>query len=534
MSKRAIKYSEDKIFYHELKEEGENLAKAEAKVIADLRRYTDNAFDENVWVQVVEKSITTRRARFGNLSELPEEWSHIVRLWVILKSNALGKLMTKSHELKLFLTFIKSRVSSLRSVNKNDFLAFQDYLDNAITRRGEPFAEDTKYRHYERALEFFYRMRGHPSVADISKINVMKNPYRAHLYRGDNKKIPTWKLKILDNHFLNIDTPLHYRVAYWLMRDHGTRPYDVLSFPLECVKELKEGKIGTMLTYVGKESGASESITDEERRPYKIVLLNLNEPRQKQLFDLIDEQQNVAKKLQSEVNKQGFLLTYSDGTTECSRAAFNMSYNNLLLYWNTYVKPLFKEGEMPNFKSFKHTAITNRAIWGTHTHDALRSFANHRSMDTVDSYTKPAAMDHIHLQRRLLEFEANANLDVSFKGESLYSLKNILHKVKDNPFAHQLPGYGFCPDASICGNHFECLGCNYLIPNPSLRDYYFQQAEEYVSRADELVRYGKNHMADDRMALALKFYRLYQRTFDDELKELEGFKEIKLEDVNNG
>lgn len=526
---KKIQYSQNDSCYSVWLREGDNQHEAvEQRIIEQLKRFSDSSFDDSKWEQAVENQRRPRQAHFGPFLEFDPKWQKLVRLFVVLESARMGKLYRRGVYIADFFRFLSLKELNLKNTGRNTLRAFQDNLDQKGVTKAH------KHNCYQTVIDFLKVMQGYPDVSMINNIEAMVSPYKSRYERGKYEQIPQWKLDITDQHFSFEETPLHYRVCYWLMRMYGTRPEDLLSFPIDCAKELKEGVIGTLKTWTGKQGGATDKIDEKEERPYKTIMVNLQEPQQKILFDLIKAQQTIAESLQDEVEDKGYLLTHITIWGKYNSKRVTVMDVGLKKYWQKKVHLLFEKGECPKMKEYKHTAISKRATWGTHTADALRDVANHHNFGTTDSYIKPGKQDQIDLQRKILEFERKANLDVSFKGESVIDMKYIMPKIMKNPFAHQLPDYGFCPDASQCGNHFECLGCNWLVPDPKLRDYYYTQAEEYSRRADNLAEIGKNHLADDRMAVALKFYRLYQRTFDDELKVLEGVEKIDLSEVEHG
>lgn len=537
----AIIYSNTLITYATvLNEANNNNQEIERAIIEQLKRFSGNDFEAMKWEQDEVHKLSSRKAIFVGFKDMSKEWQHLIRLWTILESASIGKLFVTHKELSHFLRYLSLKKITLRNVGKDTFRNYKEYLDTYLSIRTNTLLQErTKNTYYDLAIRFFSLMKGHPSVASIKGIEVMENPYLSNSPSNKNKQISSWKLDITDKHFSELSVPLVYRVWYWLMRMYGSRPQDVESYPLDCVKELRQDEIATMKIYVGKQMGATNRIDIHEERPYKIELLNLKEPQQKMLYELIKEQQDIAQKLQKTVEKKGFLMTRK----HICRVAFAnkiatkynvATYEHMKRYWDINISKLFKAGEKPKMKEFKHTAVSKRATWGTHTYDALRDFANHQGMGSIDSYTRPGTKDQIDMQKRIFAFTSKAPLEWMFKGESVHDIKNIMAKIMVNPYAHQLPGYGFCPDASTCGNHFECLGCDFLVPNPNLREYYFEQAKDYIKRADNLAELGKNHSADDRMAVAVKFYRLYQRTFDETLKSLENVEEINLEEVTFG
>lgn len=496
--------------------------KAEKKIRFTLKEFTGDAFEKNIWKQTIDKQRHPRTTIFSGLTTFDEKWVYLAKLWVILESKASGRLYVGATYIKSFFLFLHENDLTLKNITKKSLLQFQEWLNNYQQEDSSFLAAATKYTYYDAALRFLSLMQKHPWINTINDVLVMSNPYPSKsTQNGDNNKnrskvIPSEKLKILDSHFRQESVPLHYRTAYWLMRLKGIRPYDTASFPLECVKQLKDD-LATMIAYVGKQTGAQEKIDPTLEHPYKMEFLNLNEPMQKMLFDLIKKQQEISKSLQRKALKKGFLFTYEYKKQGDRTYVATMSYDNFSSkYWHKYVRPLFPVNECPTPRSLRHTAATERHVWGGYSHIQLRDFLNHQGFGAVDNYVKPNKDQQNNVQEKILMYEGKYSKN-SFKGQSVHSLKNIEHIMED-PYAHKLPGFGYCPDARGCGNHFFCLDCDFLVPDIKLRSYYFEQAEVYIAKSDKLTEIGRHQEADDRMETAAQFYRLYKRSFDEGLE----------------
>jgi len=533
---QASKYKDSAKFYQLLSEYNDDYKFVEAKLIEDLSNFTDDPFDAKTWKQNIEGKAGARRAYFGCFKNIENEFLKVIRLWVILESNAKGDLFVPGNKLSKLVEFLSIKKLNFKNVRENELRSFEEYLDEQITKENTSLKPTTKYPYYEAMLSFFTVMQGHPLVAKIENISVYKNPYSGMLNdneddKEESKEIPEEKLDIMDKYFSQENVPLINRVQYWLMRMYGARPEDILSYPLDCVKMFNE-ELATMKTYVGKQNTATHSIDPAEKHPYKIEFINLKEPMQKMLYELIKKQQESAEKLQREATQNNFLMTLKYYTPQSKKVWVKVptpSWFNEK--WRESLKPLFKDEECPMAKSLKHTAVSKRSVWGTHDHYGLRSFANHQSHDAINAYTKPAVKRVVSMQKDVENFMLKTNVTWEFKGQSVHNLQNIIAKVKENPFRHQLPGKGFCPDASACGNHFECIGCDYLVPHPELKEYYFEQAEDYRDRANRLKEIGKYHEYRDRMIVAAKFFNLYLRSMDEQYKELGAFEMIDLKEI---
>ena len=536
----AVKYKDSAAFNALLGDYNDDYRAVEAKIIEDLAKFTDYPFDAKTWKQDVEGKSLPRSAYFGPFKNLDDEFLKVLRLWVVLESNAKGELYRDGANLSQFNKYLAIKNLNFKNVRPVDLKAFEDYLDKQTTNKNKPYSPKTKHSYYDAVLSFFRVMQGHPLVAKIDNISAFANPYGGTLYNNDidssekeNKEIPQEKLDIMDEYFKKETVPLILRVYYWLMRMYGARSNDILSYPLDCVKMFNEKEeLATMKTYVGKQNNATHRIDPTEERPYKIEFMNLKEPMQKMLYELIKEQQEITQQIQSETTQKNFLMTAKTFSSQNQIIRVKIPSSSWFdIKWREHMKHLFKDGEYPNKKSLKHTAVSKRAVWGTHDHYGLRSFANHQSHDAINAYTKPAAKRVISMQKDVENFILKTNIEWEFKGQSVHNLQNIVAKVKEDPFRHQLPGTGFCPDASACGNHFECIGCDYLVPHPELKEYYLEQAEDYRDRAKRLQEIGKYHEYRDRMIVSSKFFNLYLRSMDEQYKEFESFEMIDLKEI---
>jgi hypothetical protein len=518
--------AEKTTFLSKLDETYNSNIKAEEKIKKLLVEFSNSPFDKNVWAQQIEGRIKPRAAAFIAFEDFDTQWIYLVKLWVIMESKTVGTLFNSNSHLVHFFKFLVEHKLTPRNITKNSLIEFQEWLDKYLKKDGKLLKGRTKWSYYNATLRFLSLLQGHPKVNTIKNVSIMVNPYpSSSKYVNDSEKeryevISDEKLNILDEHFSNHSVPLHRRITYWLMRLYGVRPHDLENFPLECAKTLNK-ELGTLTMFVGKQGGATEKIDSTIEHPYKVEFIKLDEPKQKMLFELIKEQQRVASNLQKQVKKKGFLFTYRYNNISHGGVTVQSYTNFLGRYWYAKIRPLFPEGECPNPKSLKHTALTKRAIWGKFSHAQLRDVANHKSFDAIDNYVKPSKEKRLKMQERILMHEGKLSQN-SFTGQSYHDFNNVKEKIMSDPYAHELPGWGWCPDASSCGNHFFCLGCESLVPNKKLANYYFEQAEAYIDKADRLTEMGKHVDSDDRMTTALQFYSLYQRTFDEGLEIEDG------------
>jgi len=482
---------------------------AEQKLIDSLAGYTSNNFDELKWVEKREGFSQDAIVCFEHaLKEYGPICMHLAKLYVILIRKRKGPLSGFSG-LKQFFKFLKIKRLTLKNINKKSLLLLEEWLNTYQKKDAKPYVESTKASIYGQALQFISILQGHPSVATIKNIEIIVNPYS--FIKSDDERfkvIPDEQLELLDKCFSNPDVPLQNRVYYWIMRLYGARPEDVTNFPLECVKRLDK-TTASMKVYVGKQGGATHDIDSSTEHPYKMELLSMEQEQMKMLYELIYEQQEKALYLQDKALKKGLLLTYTYVNTTGEHVANLRADSFRINFWKHNIRVLFPSGEAPMIKSLRHTAISKRTAWGF-SNEALRDVANHQGYDSIDHYSKPSKEVMNKLQTNLLIYEDKRSKN-GFKGTPIHNADSIRQKIQNDPYAHELPDLGFCPDVNSCGNHFICIGCEMLVPDKKLTNYYLNQAIDWQKKSEIQESMGRYIFENDSMVRAMHFYSLYER-----------------------
>lgn len=146
----------------------------------------------------------------------------------------------------------------------------------------------------------------------------------------------------------------------------------------------------------------------------------------------------------------------------------------------------------------------------------LKHFANHRTYASIDSYSAPSENFMINTQRNILESQNELSGRYVLKGKIINGIDDIFEKkLLANPRAHKISNLGFCPDASGCGNHFECLSCSDLIPDADLEGYYLEQTDRYIKITEKQSEIGDTANARDSHHRASLFISLYNKIVDN-------------------
>lgn len=491
-----------KISFQRILEQTKEEQKAEESLIASLSTYTTSSFDSDSWIldKRSDKAHPDRIA-FRKFKPMGKPGIHLAKLFAIVLFNR-GSSQGVVNILHKYFSFLAYQKTNLLQVNKRTFSHYSFWIEQQMSPAGKSLEEAYKYKLLDSALRFHQFMNGHSYISYIEGIEAIENPYNRKSSNSKYKVIDDQTLEVLDSHFSSDTTPLHFRVAYWIMRLYATRPEDTVNYPLDCVKKLSDD-IATIKHAIVKNSTSKGGVD------YNIEFLNLKEPMQKMLFELLKEQQSVSERFQQEISRKGFLFTYKNPSN---------NLKHILTIWglSTYIRKIQIQLSISDLKravprDFKKTGITMRAENGW-TIPQLKHFANHHTYSSIDSYSAPSESFMIKEQRSILVTQNKLSGKYVFKPKIINGIDVIFqNKLQENPRAHKIANLGFCSDVSGCGNHFECLDCSSLVPNPDLREYYLDQTDRYIKITEKQLEIGDTAKAKDSHHLAALFASLYNK-----------------------
>jgi len=297
-------YTRKVTFEKLLNELSQDDKKAEKELISILVKYSSSPFSDDSWIfdrhsdKAHPDSIS-----FKSFEIMGEMGKYIAKLFMVANLTRGGGIDSVK-VLKYYYKFLSENRLNLHQVNKNIFNHYSHSFDTRISKHTKNLlSESYKFQLLSSALQFHSIMNGHPYMAFIDGVDSIENPYDRKSKDSQYKVVDKDVLEKLDAHFNTEKSPLHIRVAYWIMRLYATRPEDTLNYPLECVKTLTED----MATI--KHAIVKNSINQGETQ-YKIGFINTKEPMQKMLFELICKQQIASSSLQIKSKKQNFLGNY--------------------------------------------------------------------------------------------------------------------------------------------------------------------------------------------------------------------------------
>jgi hypothetical protein len=218
--------------------------------------------------------------------------------------------------------------------------------------------------------------------------------------------------------------------------------------------------------------------------------------------------------LQQNAIKKNFLFTYKSSKnikyfdTQKIQKLLQKANNELQIPDDKRARP----------RDFKKTAVTLRANDGW-TSDQLKIFSNHSTYDSLDSYSRPSDIFMTNKQNEILQSEQKISKPYIFNGKIINNINSALEeKILSNLRAHKIPNLGFCPNISHCGNHFECINCEYLLPDVDLKSYYLEQADRYLEIAEKQHELNDSTNARDSFHRASLFAELFNKVVNNEEK----------------
>jgi len=494
-----------KVTFQGLLEQQHDEKKVEEILIKKLSKYSSSLFSDDSWImdKGTDKSHNDR-VRFHMFKEMGNKVVRLMKLFAIVlfeRNASIDHVMY----LNKYIQFLSQENIIFLQVNKRIFASYSYWLDSQKKEDGESYTSSYKYMLLDSVLKFHTYMNMHSSLAYIQGVESIENHYTKKSESEKYKVIDESILEKLDIHFMTDESPLHIRVAYWIMRMYATRPTDTLNYPLDCVKKLSKD-MGTIKHAIVKNSKSARGID------YKIEYLNLKEPMQKMLYKLIKKQQEISLKLQDNRDnndKTKFLLTYK----VVQRKKIQYLSNQVL---SRYFKKIQINLNIPEInrarpRDFKKSGITYRLEDGWST-PQLKNFANHRTYASIDSYTEPSKRFMIEQQREILLANKEISSRYMFRGKIINGLDDAYEKkLLKNPKAHKISNLGYCPNTAGCGNHYECLDCDDLVPDKELEEYYLEQVDRYLKITEKQYETGDQVNAKDSYHRASLFAALYNK-----------------------
>ncbi|MGE4544057.1 MAG: hypothetical protein AB7D06_08110 [Pedobacter sp.] len=168
-----------------------------------------------------------------------------------------------------------------------------------------------------------------------------------------------------------------------------------------------------------------------------------------------------------------------------------------------------------NPHQLRHNNVTDRMAEGWTTHQVMAETGHRNERMIEDTY------DHSQDERQ----KKVADKIRERKGESIFFKGKIINSdaaekilLERNIKAQRVGRLGICADMTSCGSGlFQCLGCDYLIPDAEERDYYLNKISEYEDKAHKAEAMAHDSLMNNALNKASLYKKLIERIDNAEI-----------------
>ncbi|MDH4162352.1 MAG: hypothetical protein OEW15_06635 [Nitrospirota bacterium] len=483
---------------------------------------TVSSFNDGIWFfDVIKRSAGHSSDDYKiYFASVPEVYSEIVRYWVILRIRngiAVHTQALNVSGIAHFLIFLEKECGApdLSDVNRMTIEAYEESLyERADIKKA------SKEIYWTAMANFFKDMQTWPQMP-INYPVAPGNPFiRSELDRQHNERlVPDIVLDQLDRIYRNSNLPLEDRLIYWILRSIPSRVQEITSIKLSCIRPYRDGYVLTIPQY--KPSA-------QLREPQSKLIHILDKGHGKFLLDLVKEQQRVSTNLQIELSdeSQGYLMVspykrmsarYKDGKMAC-RSSYNNLTGPFVLTGPVVRTRMKKVSEYFNVcdenggyydaitHCFRHNGITERLYEGF-SYVEIRDMSGHKGnemiIDTSYVHVKGKEVKALAAKKRA---RGELGTPILFRGRILNLSPEKEMKLLRNPRAYRIGKLGICSDITSCkGDLFECLDCDFLVPDAENKDYYMEQCAIWLERASLHLEKGNKSLAEHAQGMSNLF-----------------------------
>lgn len=475
-----------------------------------------STYEDNVWIldkyyRQHNVSNSLRKYIFSKWPSIEESLDVKSYIYVCILNNMSLEGMRKIFSIlfqfsnEIWKQFKIDSYKNINNIHINYY--YNKLLSNNLT-------EKTKFERWN-AIKHFFEF--HRVFSIVEKMNFYDLKYPEYKM-NDIKYISDYVTGQLDKIMLKESEPLKYRLLYWILRMYPCRCTEVLSTPINCLKPY-ESDTFIFSSLVFKTSGG-----DEKGTP-KLLLLDSNEKMQKYLIDMIREQQEVAKAICKDKLRLGDFLFMS---YETRYVKLRYIYGNKPLLvkcsaFNQYLKLVIdrydirdEDGSIAVVTShmFRHNAITDRIESKLFRPIDLRPMTLHANEEMVSKAYHHKSQESIIKQTEAIR-KVLTNETVLFSGKVIGSKNDAAFDYfLRNPFAYSLKDMGICADIRECDkSKFECLACDYFIPNCADLDYFENQLADWKKKLDISIKVKNKYMEENSSYNIELFSKVIQKIY---------------------
>ena len=436
-------------------------------------------------------------------AKIPEQHKEMVKYFALIRllgGKGISTVRGDVGNVAIFLNFMDNiPLSELSVVTAS---RFKEYLD------AKGYGECTRNGIWADTGAFLNRMNGYDGIP-------LSNPFYDNPYEAkqliDQKYIPEYVAKQLDQVFMKEDIPLAMRCIYWLLRLIPSRIAEVLGMKIDCIKPF-DGHYCIFIPMWKQNGGYKEPI---------IRTIHLEDKGiGGHLIALILEQQKMALSYRDYLPKykQGALFAYRRQILEngiwYSKSAYSVAS------W-PYVSYQFKEickrygvrdenGDdyVVTSHQFRHNGITDRLLAGFTLPQIEEMTAHHGTAMIYASYAHLNLFPETIVEPMQYQTEAE-NPYMLFGGRILNMDAITESRLLKNIRAHRVPG-GICADVTHCQSGlWSCVDCEHFVPEMEQLPYFKEQAAAWAEKAKKFQ--SDKQMADNFADISVKFLGIVEK-----------------------
>lgn len=474
---------------------------------------------------------------------VPERHLELVRFWTVLSMRNNKSCKTVSANVSHICRFLKFLVREcgdpkMSDVNRLTIEAYEDEL-----REARDIKASSKEAMWGAVNNLFRDMLTWPQMPNKTPVPP-GNPFnRRELDRKHaSRLVPDMVLEQLDAAYRDERLPLEDRLTYWILRSIPSRVGEVCSIKLDCLRPYSyNNRQGFILTIPDFKQSANQ------HRPRTKLIHILDEGHGKFLLDMVREQRTVAEGLQGTLSdaSRGYLMVsprkrYIESMLTGGRAAEDRDdIGQATVLTGHLVRKRMKtvsdyfEVTGPDRKPydaishcFRHNGITERLYEGF-TYVEIRDMSGHKGNQMLTTAYAHTKEEEIKARAKEKREKCEQGPPVLFQGRIMNMSPEMEEKLLRNPRAYRIGDLGICSDITSCGNDlFECLDCDYLVPDADNEEYYIAEIERWSARVVKHTKSGNTSLAEHASYMA----NLHEKQLDRIRLSLE----MRSEEVSNG
>ncbi|TGU69923.1 hypothetical protein E4633_20235 [Geomonas terrae] len=485
-----------------------------------------SAFTDTIWF--LDKLKRSAGHSDGNykiyFASIPAMYRDVVRFWVLLRLRNGGAVSTQSSNVVSMANCLKFFIKEvgapdLSEINRLVIEAYEDYL---LPRRD--ISKSSKECWWSAVNNFFKDMQTWPYMPDATPV-APGNPFsRTELDRKHSQRlVPEMVLEQLDLAYRDERVPLEDRLCYWILRSIPSRVGELCSIRLKCLRPyVFNGRKGFILTVPDYKQAANQ------HKARKKLIHILDEGHGKFLLDMVRAQQKVAKELQDVLpeSDKGYLMIsphnrminaiLAGSDQDRKLAPFILTgptVRRRMKQMTEHFKVIGTDGKSYDLIThcFRHNGITERLYEGF-TFVEIRDMSGHHGTQMLTTSYVHVKDEEIKARAKERRERGEQGPPVLFRGRIMNMSTEKEEQLLKTPRAYRIGNLGICSDVTSCGSDlFECLDCEYLVPDADNEDYY---AAEYGKWADRIVKHtksGNRSLAEQASYMAQQYEKLLDR-----------------------